>query len=179
MQSTHDSIIVPDIAENLPELYVATFPAVAGFVAKMGGTLDDARDIFHDALITFLEKQGSVHVEHSPEAYIVGIAKHLWLRQRKRGHKLVALDAFESSLIVPEPERPPLPARLLALLERSGQTCLELLQAYYYEKLTPQKIAARFGFANTHSAAVRKHKCLQKVRTTIESKSLHHGDFTE
>jgi hypothetical protein len=45
-----------DVLVDLPGVYEESFPSVAAFVAKMGGSLEDAKDIFHDAMVIFFEK---------------------------------------------------------------------------------------------------------------------------
>src|SRR5688500_9999728 len=79
------------------ELYEETFAKVATLVAHRGGSFQDAKDVFHDALVIFYEKVVSkeLEVNTSNEFYIVGIAKHLWLRKFKDDSKKVGLDAME------------------------------------------------------------------------------------
>src|SRR5689334_1594350 len=122
------SLASPDVLEDLPGLYEDTFPAVASFVAKMGGTLDDAKDIFHDAIVIFFEKSIT---PDNPGAYILGIAKHLWVRKYHHDKHRVELD---KDIVLPEEEKLPISTKLLRLIEISGKTCLELLQAFYYQK---------------------------------------------
>lgn len=174
---THDNMLaVTSQVETLSELYEETFPAVASFVAKMGGSVDDAKDIFHDAIVIFFEK--NIDVEN-PGAYILGIAKHLWLRKYHHDKHRVALDDFERSIAIPEEEHLPISARLFRLVETAGRTCLDLLQAFYYEKRSAESIASEFNFSNAHSAAVQKHKCLQKIRNLVKEKSLDYESFVE
>lgn len=161
------------IAEDLPGLYEEIFPAVASFVGKMGGSVEDAKDIFHDALIIFLEKD--IRVE-SRAAYIVGIAKHLWVRKYKHNAHLVDLD-FD--IEIPEEKNSPIISKLVRLLESAGKSCLDLLQAFYYEKRSAESIASEFNYSDAHSARVQKHKCLQKVRSFIKTKSLNYESFVE
>lgn len=164
------SIIHPPVQDVLQELYEETFPVVAAFVSKMGGSAEDAKDIFHDALIIAFEKNSN-----NP-AYIVGIAKHLWVRKFNRDRHLVDLD---SSIEIPEEEVSPVIARLARLLESAGKSCLELLQSFYYEKQTAEEIADKFNYSSAHSATVQKHKCLQKVRSFVKTKSLGYESFVE
>jgi DNA-directed RNA polymerase specialized sigma24 family protein len=166
----------PDVAEDLPGLYQDTYPAVAAFVAKMGGSHDDAKDIFHDALIIFFEKGSDVE---NPLAYVIGIAKHLWLRKYKHDKHRVNLDDFEKSLEIPEEEHSPIVTRLLKLVESAGKNCLDLLQSFYYERQTAENIAARLNYSNAHSVTVQKHKCLQKLRDFVKAKSLDYESFIE
>lgn len=170
------SLAPPDTIRDLPGLYEETFPAVAAFVAKMAGSAEDAKDIFHDALVIFLEKNIS---PDNPGAYILGIAKHLWIRRYNRDKHRVSLDDVEKNITLPEEESLPLPQRVLRLIEISGKTCLDLLQAFYYEKLSPESIARNFKYSTAHSATVQKFKCLEKLRNTVKQKSLGYEDFVE
>lgn len=165
-----------DTVQDLPGLYEDTFPAVASFVAKMGGSPEDAKDIFHDALVIFFEKN---IIPDNPGAYILGIAKHLWIRKYHRDKHRVNLDEVERNITVPEEESLPISQRLLRLIEISGKTCLELLQAFYYERLSPGNIARMFKYSNAHSATVQKFKCLEKLRNAVKQKSLGYEDFVE
>lgn len=165
--------ILEEPAIDVAEVYEEVFPAVASFVAKMGGNSDDAKDIFHDALVIFFEKDRPVD---NARAYIVGIAKHLWVRKYKNDKNRVDLD---NSIVIPEEEHSPIATRLLRLLELAGKSCLELLQAFYYEKRSAESIADGFHYSNAHSATVQKHKCLQKLRIFVKTKSLDYESFVE
>ena len=176
LTATTISAPVQGITEDLPGLYEEIFPAVASFVSKMGGSPDDAKDIFHDALIIFFEKES---VPDNTAAYIVGIAKHLWLRRYQHEKHRVGLDNFERNIAIPEEEHLPVTARLVRLVETAGRACLDLLQAFYYEKRSADNIASEFNYSNAHSATVQKHKCLQKIRNLVKEKSLDYESFVD
>lgn len=98
----HISMMIANtLSLDVAVLYEETFPAVASFVAKMGGSPDDAKDIFHDAMVVFFEKETDVE---NPCAYIVGIAKHLWVRKFKHDRNSVDLD--ENIQIIEEEPSP-------------------------------------------------------------------------
>jgi DNA-directed RNA polymerase specialized sigma24 family protein len=166
-------MIVAEAEIDLKKTYEEVFPAVASFVAKMGGSPDDAKDIFHDALVIFFEKAGGAD---NPHAYIVGIAKHLWVRKYQRDKHRVDLD---ETLEIPEEELSPIVARLTRLIEAAGKSCLDLLQAFYYEKRSAESVANEFRYSSAHSATVQKHKCLQKIRSFVKTKSLDYESFVE
>jgi predicted DNA-binding protein YlxM (UPF0122 family) len=56
---------------------------------------------------------------------------------------------------------------------------MELLRAFYYDKLSMRKIAGQFDFNSERSATVQKYKCLEKVRDIVKEKSLTYEDFLE
>jgi DNA-directed RNA polymerase specialized sigma24 family protein len=162
-------------------LYEKAFPLVATFVSHRRGTFDDAKDIFQDALIIFYEKKqhDSIAIMVSDEAYILGIAKHLWNRKYTKDSFSVALDGVEAAITIPEDVQSPDTHKLLRLLEMTGKKCMELLEAFYYRKASPATIANEFGYQNTHSASVQKFKCLEKIRTIVKERSVSYDDFTE
>ncbi len=168
----------PAISE---ELYQSAFPVVASWVRKMNGSLEDAKDVFHDALVLYQEKinQG-VTIETSPEAYILGIAKHLWLRKFKLARNTVSLDEMERSIVIPDDFYAPLSSlRLLKFLELAGRNCLELLRRAYYDKLPAIELAQKMGYAGERSATVQKYKCIEKLRVIIHQKAMSYEDFTD
>jgi len=183
------TLITPHIAQAFREdreavfrqLYTHCYPRARQMVLALGGSEEAAKDTFQDALIVFYEKSlsGQLSIEHSPAAYIKGIAKRLWQRQRGSDHHLLTFDGFEESLQLPadwgQPEpRPKL--RLFKFLAVAGRKCLDILQAFYYQQMPLRKIAEEFGFRNTRSATVQKHKCLEKIRSEVQQKQLSYEE---
>src|SRR5687767_8943798 len=85
-------------------LYEKAFPAVAAFVSNRNGTIQDAKDIFQDALVIFYEKTvaDKMIITGSDESYLLGIAKHLWLRKFSRDKKSFRLTDIESAITIPD-----------------------------------------------------------------------------
>jgi len=167
---------------SFSELYKKAFPPVAHFVSKMNGSFHDAKDIFHDALVIFCEKteNESFILSVSAEAYVTGIAKHLWIKKFNRNKRTVSLDAMEETIAIPEDYYPTVNTnRLLQLIEVAGKKCLDLLHSFYHEKLSTEEIKNRFGYKTEHSASVQKYKCLEKIRETIQQKDITNENFFE
>jgi hypothetical protein len=163
--------------ENFEYLYEEVFPVVADIVSKQGGS-------FQDALIIFYEKsvEGGLDIKLSNEAYIVGIAKHLWIKKFKSRYGLLSLDALEKEITLPRDYFEPGTTktnRLLRLLEVAGKKCIELLRSVYYDKLPMNEVSQLHGFSNPHSASVQKYKCIEKIKVMVKQKSLSYEDFME
>lgn len=164
------------------ELYQSSFPAVARFVRKMNGNFDDARDIFQESLIIYYEKSlvRNLHISSTPEAYILGIAKHLWIRKYTSDKHLVSFNSAESAIAIPEKYAPTMnEERLLQVLERTGKKCLDLLLAFYHRSTSMKEMVSTLGYKNEHTATVQKYKCLERVRDTVKEKQLAYEDFFE
>ena len=161
------------------ELYEKAFPPFARFAARMHASFDDAKDIFHDALVIYYEKcqDPGFALRVTAEAYVVGIAKHLWLRKFKRD-RYVTFSDDEKELAIPPDYFPTVnEVHLLNFLERTGKRCMELLRKFYFENTPLRDIADGQGYSSEHSAAVQKYKCLGKVRDAIREKSMDYEDF--
>ncbi|TFF34772.1 RNA polymerase sigma factor [Mucilaginibacter psychrotolerans] len=162
-------------------LYKSAFPAVARYVAKLGGNVDDARDVFQDALVIYYEKAaiGKLELQKGESAYLLGIAKHLWHKKFRNGRYDISLDEFEGFDLPDEIEPQPIAEKLQHYLETAGQRCMQLLGAFYYDKLPMKQIAGLFGYAGERSVTVQKYKCLEKVRETIKQNALQYEDFID
>lgn len=160
-------------------LYKKTFPAVAKYVSKMGGSFDEAKDTFQDALVIYYERsiQGGFSLQTSEQAYLMGIAKHLWAKKFRDDSRNIPLDT-QFDLLADE-EVCPSENKLMHYLETAGQKCMELLKAFYYDNLPVKSIAGLFGYSGERSATVAKYKCMEKVRETIKEKHLAYEDFVE
>lgn len=168
-----------DRQEFFAGLYLKIFPAVAQFVRKQKGSLDDAKDVFHDALIIFYEKKigNEIEIELTDEAYVFGIVKHLWIKKAKDRQRIL-LSETESAITLPEEfENDLKPDSLVTFLKSAGQKCMTLLQAFYYERKSMDFIRNAFGFVSVRSATVQKFKCLEKVRDLVKNKSMNYEDF--
>ena len=164
--------------ELLTSLYLEAFPLTAAMVQKNGGSIDDARELFQQAVVIFYEQvltqHKAVHTSHS--AYLQGIARHLWYQYHKSQDKLQPLEGID---LKEEQQESVASNKLLHFLEMAGKRCMDMLKAFYYDKTDLKEIAGNFGFSGTRSATVQKYKCLEKVRTLVKEKELTYADFTE
>jgi DNA-directed RNA polymerase specialized sigma24 family protein len=167
--------------EFFEEIYEQSFPAVAGFVAYHGGSLEDAKDTFHDALVILYEMivSGKESVSQSYDAYLVGIAKHLWVRKFKKSIRNITLSSTESEIVIPEDYFDKKNNNLLTLLELTGRKCLDLLKAFYYDKISLDDISSSFGFSGVRSATVQKFKCIEKLREKVKEKHMTYDDLDQ
>ena len=167
-----------DREQLIMKLYKNAFPLAAKYVSKMGGSFDDAKDIFQDALVIYYEKviAGNLQLQQTENAYLLGIAKNLWLKKFREGRYTLPLDDFDIDT-AEDTEPQPSADKLLHYLETAGKKCMEILSAFYYEKLPMKHIAGMFGYAGERSVTVQKYKCLEKVRETVKQNALTYEDF--
>ena len=167
-----------DRSQLLTNLYLKGFPQTCRYVAKRGGTLEEAKDIFQEALVIFYENHiapGSAHANNT--GYLLGIARNLW---NKRYHELERNEMLDSGDLADlHTEPPPSASRVLNFIRTAGEKCLNMLKAVYYHGQSMEELAENFGFSSIRSATVQKYKCLEKVRNKVKQQSLHYEDFLE
>ena len=158
------------------QLYKKAFPGVARYVARLGGSFDEAKDVFQDALVIYYERCIAKKVEpDNPAAYLMGTAKNLWLKGYQQNNKFTSLDLVGA---LPEEEHEqPSDRKLLRFLQTAGKKCMDLLKSFYYDEQPLNEIAEACGYSGVRSATVQKYKCLEKVRETIKQKALTYDDF--
>ncbi|MFD2145701.1 RNA polymerase sigma factor [Mucilaginibacter antarcticus] len=150
---------------------------VAKYISRMGGSFDEAKDVFQDALVVYYERLVNPSATLDNDiAYLVGTAKNLWLKRYRQNNQNVPLGDIE---LWDEDQEHPSNKRLMRFLGTAGQKCMELLKGFYYDKLSPAEIAEGFGYSGIRSATVQKYKCLEKVRETVKQKALVYDDFME
>jgi DNA-directed RNA polymerase specialized sigma24 family protein len=160
-------------------LYKSAFPLVARYVSKMGGSFDEAKDVFQDALVIYYEKVITKLdvVNKNDKAYLTGIAKHLWLKKYRDNMLNCALEGLD--MTIESEEEHPSQSKLMHYLEAAGKKCMDLLRSFYYDQTPMADVAALFGFSGVRSATVQKYKCLEKVRETVKERSLTYEDFLD
>lgn len=160
-------------------LYKKVFPAVAKYVARCGGSFDEAKDVFQDALLSYYEKtaETGLSVNNSDGSYIYGTARYLWIKRYKQTSQSSPIDENLTANTPLETVAIPDENKLLTFLETAGKRCMELLRSFYYDKLPMTEVAQAFGFSGVRSATVQKYKCIEKVRETVKQQALTYEDF--
>ncbi|TGD81857.1 RNA polymerase sigma factor [Hymenobacter wooponensis] len=159
---------------TLTRLYQRTFPMVRRHVLERGGTTQDAKDVFQDALVVFYEKTvgGSLVLTCSPSTYLVGVCRHLWQQELSRRNRLPLSDLNEAHEQFPDSAEAPAaePAPALAVLEyisKLGEKCQRILLSFYYFQQPLEQIAAENSYGTVRSATVQKFKCLERLRKAV------------
>lgn len=157
-------------------LYLSVFPGFASFVKKQGGTLEDAKDVFQEALIVLYEKKQMMMIGRD-QGYLYSTARFIWYKKTGNEKGLVSMQADFDQPELSDPN--PLTGEILGLIGTAGERCLKLLKAFYYDGLNMKSIAGYFGFSGVRSATVQKYKCLEKVRDKVKENHLVYEDFFE
>lgn len=153
-------------------IYRDNYPMVQSFVLNNSGNGDEARDIFQEAMIVLFEKakSGSFELNCLLKTYIYSVCRRLWLKrlqQLQRYGNLVEnveeMVAVDEDLELHEKHNADF-ILMEKAMNKIGEPCKSLLDAYYIQKKNMQEIAADFGYTNADNAKTQKYKCLLRLK---------------
>ena len=180
MKADIETLLLKGLARNdrkaIETIYRENYNMVQALVLKNSGTIDDAKDIFQEALITYYEKvvYDQLTLTSSLSTYLMGICKNLWRQELdKRARKTWLSDAAVDEIgeeVIVDDEQPT--ATLMAFVEQLGETCRSLLVSFYYFGQRLEQIAEQHGYRTVRSATVQKFKCLERLRKAVSHLSI-------
>jgi RNA polymerase sigma factor (sigma-70 family) len=123
-------------------------------------------------MIVLYEKvsSGSFELTCQIRTYLYSVCRRLWL---KRLHQMQRLNPSAESVdeVVPVEEELDVHekrnADLIVMenaLNKIGEPCKSLLEAYYLQKKSMPEIAEFFGYTNADNAKTQKYKCLVRLK---------------
>lgn len=161
------------------ELYKKHKTYCLAFMRRMHKNDDDNLDIYHDAMIVFIEKTRTDKmqlVNTSIQTYLNSICRYQLLTRFKLAARFTLVDdensLFDES-ITDWLEDEELDERLSILMEElekmaeSGPACYELLKKFYFEKKSFKEIAILLNYSNDDSAKKSSSVCKKTLKKKI------------
>ena len=156
----------------IESIYRENYGIIQSFILKNNGYQEDARDIFQEAMIVLYEKSKSDTFELNCQikTYLYSVCRRLWLKRLQKLQRYnPAIDSIEETITVEEElEAHQKKNEDFILMEHAmdkiGEPCKSLLEAYYFQKKTMPEIADFFGYTNADNAKTQKYKCLVRLK---------------
>jgi len=154
-----------------------SYPKVHKLIVSKGGSNEDAKDVFQEALIIFYEKarQKDFQLTAAISTYLYSVCRFLWKDQlvKKKGNptaefssNLSSADEAELQEVLNKEEQF---LKMENALNQIGEKCLELLQLFYYKGLRMKEIASKLGLKSEKIAKNQKYKCLERAKQKVQS----------
>ena len=172
----HEQTLIKGLAENdknsIESIYRENYASIQSFVLNNNGSVDDARDIFQEAMIVLYEKSGlpTFSLTCQIRTYLYSVCRRLWLKRLQQlGKFSTQVENLEETIPVDEEiEDHEKKNDDFILMEdamtKIGEPCKSLLDAYYIQKKNMQEIAGEFGYTNADNAKTQKYKCLVRLK---------------
>ncbi len=166
-----------DDYKTIADFYENEFSKVALMIIRNSGTIDDAKDVFQDAMVILMDKftWGKLDlINCSLGTYICSISRNLWynrLREKKKEQELNDMDQNHSVNVSTDyyEEEPDDFEKVNSAISSLGNPCKELLELFYFENHNWETIAMAMGYSSPASARNQKYKCLERIRNRLSS----------
>ncbi|HRP45323.1 MAG TPA: sigma-70 family RNA polymerase sigma factor [Ginsengibacter sp.] len=154
-------------------IYRQNYGVIEGFIIKNNGFAEDARDVFQEAMVILFEKAQSDSFELNCliKTYLFSFSRRIWLKRVQKNKKtyLPEMDILEETIPVEEDLETHLKRNedldlMEAAMNKIGEPCKSLLEAFYLQKKSMPEIADQFGYTNADNAKTQKYKCLNRLK---------------
>lgn len=157
------------------DLYEYEFPKVVNLIVRHSGNLENAKDVFQDAIIIIIEKvySNKLDLSCSIETYLYSICKYLWMEQLRQNKRMIQMiKLFDKEYITNDfsihlYSTPDVYETVNSEINKLGDPCQQLLECYYYKQMSWEEIAIKLGYVSAASARNQKYKCLERIRKTV------------
>jgi RNA polymerase sigma factor (sigma-70 family) len=159
-------------------IYKQNYTMVQSMITNNNGTIDDARDVFQEAMIVLFEnaKSPTFELNCQIKTYVYSVARRLWLKKLQQAKKfggevetMAEVVPVEEELEAHEQRNAEFQVMEKALMNL-GEPCKSLLEAYYMQKKSMTDIAGSFGYTNADNAKNQKYKRLLRLKKLFFSK---------
>ncbi len=177
MKAEHnEKILLQELAKNnkkaAEEIYKGSYETIKSLIINNNGSSDDAKDVFQEAMIVLYEKVrlGNFELNCLIKTYLYAVSRRIWLKKLQHANRYSGdIGHVESTIMVDddleEHQRRDAEFTLMnEAIQRLGEPCKSLLEAFYLQKRPMQEIATSFGYTNAENAKTQKYKCLMRLK---------------
>jgi len=177
-KETLASILKGD-AKTLTQLYQDCFPAIRQLVLRNSGLIEDAEDIFQEALVVLYRKikADNLVLKCTLSTYIYSICRNMWLDRLRRKSRTVGVIDGDQELVDLDDDviatiyKNDQYALYQKHFQNIGEGCQKLL-TLFFEGKSMKLITQIMGFGSEQYARKRKFNCKEKLVNGIKEDPL-------
>ena len=153
------------------------YPQVEKLILSKGGSKEDAKDVFQEALIIFYEKvvNSEFQLTSAIGTYLYSACRFLWKDEhiKRKGKQSIAISfeftSEEESEFQEAIQREEKFKQVEQVLSQIGEKCLQILKLFYYDGLKMKAIALKVGSKSEKIAKNQKYKCLERAKLKVKA----------
>lgn len=158
------------------KIYKENFPLIKKLVLANHGDEEDARDIYQETFIVFYEKlqQADFMLTCAISTYLYSVARNLWLKRLRKlqyDGVLKLKETMDAEEVDEDVETHLVKEQFLGCVEQSleqlGDPCTTILKDFFYNKMSMEEIALKFGYTNADNAKNQKYKCFNRFKKLV------------
>jgi RNA polymerase sigma factor (sigma-70 family) len=153
-------------------IYRENYPIIQSMIVNNNGSPDEAKDVFQESMIVLFDKarQPGFELTCQVGTYLFSVARRIWLKRLQQAGINTRLsevieDTYPVESDVEHHEQYTQRVEMMhGALEKIGEPCRSLLEAYYFKKRNMHDISEDFGYTNADNAKNQKYKCLNRLK---------------
>jgi RNA polymerase sigma factor (sigma-70 family) len=163
--------------EALKYLYKDPLRKIRKFILMNSGTLDDADDVFQDAVIVLFQyvKNGKYKEEYELDGFLFRVAKNAWIDIARKKQKIIkasfiGFDIGDESDYLKDLIRDEELNTFHMLFNKLEDNCKKILSFVVFDKKSMKEISELMGFKDENVAKNQHYRC-KKYFTKIVSEN--------
>ena len=150
---------------------------ITNYILQKGGSMEDAKDVFQDALMVVLRKVKSPDFQLSSSfyTYLFSVNKLIWYNKSRKKSRSTVTMPDDNTLKDSEDIEQALLNREMDKVYRDnfaklGMLCQQLLRLFFAKK-DMTEIAQELELKNEHTARTRKYRCREHLKKLMKTDS--------
>lgn len=163
----HDETVIRNV-------YNSYWPMILQFVKLNNGNEEEAKDLYQEGMLDFLEKVWSdkFALTCKIKTFIYSICRNKWLYHLRGKQKFVDIDdyiAIENPFNEAIEEEIELPddTQIRNAIISLGEPCKSLLTGYYYEGLNMEQLAVKLMYKSANVVKQQKFRCKDRLKLAV------------
>ena len=161
-------------------IYKHYFRIIKRFVLENSGNIEDAKDIFQEAIFVIYDKiqKNELKLECSLKTYLYSVSRNMWHEQLRYKKKMITQFKDFENYIDFDTDFEILNKEILAdylfhkhLLSLT-ENCQKIIR-FLLNKVSSKEISRIMGFKSEHYANKRKYQCKQNLFNRIKNDPLY------
>ena len=155
-------------------LYQSCWPMILQMVKTNNGSAAEAKDLYQDSIIDFLEKvwQDNFTLTCKIRTFIYSICRNKWLYQLRGKKRFIDMQEY---IDIEEPEQDiqeetselPDNYQIINMINALGEPCRSLLVGYYYENMSMGQLAQKLAYKSENVAKQQKFRCKDRLKAAF------------
>ena len=167
--------------KSLEYIYDKMWPPARKFVVEKGGTVEDARELFQNAVIVFYESVKNQKYEHRAKisTYIFTVINNSWCNELKKRKRKTDFEYINTSISYDDIDNDSIEKsdKIKYFMELLEEKCQKILTLFYYDKISMKEIAIKMGYKNEQNARNKKAKCFKALSSLVKERCSDINDF--
>lgn len=173
-----DEELLPALREQdeqaIKYIYKSCWPMILQLVKVNSGDEDEAKDIYQEGMLDFLEKvwSGKLILTCKIKTFIYSICRNKWLYQLRGKQKFVDVEEYvlverpmqeadDEAILLPGEEQ------IRNSITALGEPCHSLLIGFYYEGLSMAQLATKLNYKNPDVVKQQKFRCKDQLKHAL------------